>query len=218
MCFLKTNGSNDIINDANGDNINIILTDENADIKYYELGNDIIVEIVIDDVKSKLTIKEWQSDYNPQIPNQITIQEIDGTETVLSSNDIDNIKQRYPKVIINGTEGDDYLGAEGDNIIYAGEGNDFIDDWVGNDEIYAGSGDDYVEDWDGDNIIYTEEGNDSVNSGSGNDYIDGGSGDDNIRSGSGNDTILGGSGNDTIDSGSGDNIITTGSNQDYDYF
>lgn len=113
----------------------------------------------------------------------------------------------------------------GDDEITAGNGNNFIYDYDGNnvitigngknrvytgagwDEITTGNGDDYIVSDDGDDIILSGAGNDTIDGGLGNDAISGEGGNDYIIGGGGNDSIFGGKGSDTIDGGDGANTF-----------
>ena len=98
----------------------------------------------------------------------------------------------------NGTSSADTIfgykyGADIDNTIYAGAGNDRIYSYEGDDVIYGEAGHD---------DIYASAGNDTLNGGAGDDYLDGGSGDDIYIVTSGTDTISDNSGVDKIVFGS----------------
>ncbi|AFJ03706.1 Alkaline phosphatase [Methylophaga frappieri] len=100
-----------------------------------------------------------------------------------------------PVVTQHGTESDDVItGTYLNDTIYGYGGIDYIEASHGNNVIYAGDGDDTIhtnfENFEyGNNIIYGEGGDDYIIAGYGNDYINGGIGDDNIISGSGDDVI-----------------------------
>jgi len=64
----------------------------------------------------------------------------------------------------------------------------------GNDLIYAGLGDDIINAGNGDNTIYAAEGNNQITTGIGDDLIYAGSGNNVISTGTGNDTVYVGSG------------------------
>ena len=78
--------------------------------------------------------------------------------------------------------GGSYYNYSGDEVFYAGAGNDSIYGYDGNDTIYAGDGDDYLYGGDGDDILVA---------GAGNDYMQGGYGADTYihTRGEGNSTI-----------------------------
>ena len=90
----------------------------------------------------------------------------------------------------HGTDDDDLINPiTVNNIIYGGDGSDWIEAGDGNDWLYGGSGND---------IIYGQEGNDTLSGDDGVDIIFGGEGSDWIEAGDGNDWLYGGSGNDVI--------------------
>ncbi|MGL1919994.1 MAG: cadherin-like domain-containing protein [Hyphomicrobiales bacterium] len=76
--------------------------------------------------------------------------------------------------------------------------NDIILAGAGNDKVYAGKGDDYVEGGFGSDIIFGQEGDD---------VIDGGAQDDAIYDDLGDNVVIGGAGNDLIETGAGDDLI-----------
>ena len=99
-----------------------------------------------------------------------------------------------------------------DDLIYGSDGNDSLFADEGNDVVYGGKSDDSVSGGPGDDILYGEEGNDSVNGDEGNDQIYAGEGDDILNGGNGNDTYIFdlGDGNDIIDEkkgGGNDKIV-----------
>jgi|GEM_PF-1733159 len=123
--------------------------------------------------------------------------------------------------IFVGTSGDDDAildGSAANEIFYALEGNDLVDDAGagndavygndGNDTVYGQDGNDIVTGDDGNDIVTGDDGNDSLYGGTGNDTMDGGTGDDFIDGESGNDIIDTGTGNDTVLGGLGDDQIT----------
>ena len=68
----------------------------------------------------------------------------------------------------------------------------------GHDVIFAFQGDDFIETGNGDNVVHAAEGNDVVIAGEGMDRIDGGDQDDWIVAGLGDDNVIGGEGNDVL--------------------
>ena len=77
----------------------------------------------------------------------------------------------------------------------------------GNDLIYLGNGSNYVQAGSGNTTIFGGMGNDWLIAGSGNDFVRGGGGNTHIEGGSGSATLLGGDGNNTIIGGSGNATI-----------
>ena len=93
-------------------------------------------------------------------------------------------------------------------------------DGLGNDTIFGGSGDEYIElangnDYvdlgSGNSSVYAGMGSDTIIAGTGADLVSGGGGTEYIYGGSGKDTLTGGDGNNTIIGGSGQSIITSAS-------
>ncbi len=104
-----------------------------------------------------------------------------------------------------------------DDVVYAGNGNDFVFTAGGNDEVNAGDGDDVVFGWGGNDSISGDDGNDvlvgdndvsalSIDN-HGNDYIDGGNGNDVIFGNGGNDDLFGGTGDDQMQGNEGDDYL-----------
>jgi Ca2+-binding RTX toxin-like protein len=107
-----------------------------------------------------------------------------------------------------------YLGLDGQDMIFAGAGNNQVygddnDDWIwtagDNDTVYGGSGNDHMWLYGGNDSAYGESGNDSIDGGARADWIEGGFGDDTIRGGDGpslidsdQDSMWGGDGTDTV--------------------
>ena len=89
----------------------------------------------------------------------------------------------------------------GGNVVFAGDGNDWIESGDGDDYIAAGAGDDYVDAGGGANQVLLQAGDDIAVAGSGNDLILGGSGRDLIVGGGGEDRLLGGQDDDLLVSG-----------------
>jgi Ca2+-binding RTX toxin-like protein len=94
------------------------------------------------------------------------------------------------QINFNGTDGDDWLYANGlDNIIRGYAGNDVIYGFDGNDTVYAGEGNDTISTAQGNDVIYAGGGNDTVYGGSGDDLIDLGRGDGWVDGGAGLDAL-----------------------------
>jgi VCBS repeat-containing protein len=93
---------------------------------------------------------------------------------------------------------DSLLSSLGDDTIYAGRGNDYVDASLGNDLVYGDDGNDR---------LYASLGNDTVYGGNGDDIIDGNMGNDILRGGTGNDTLDGGLDNDLIKGDVGDDLL-----------
>lgn len=105
-----------------------------------------------------------------------------------------------------------FEGSEpGDNLIYAGAGNDSVLAGFGADTVHGGAGDDTLVGYgtyesqgllslarslDGPDQLYGGPGNDLLIGGGGNDFLDGGPGNDTLVGSTGVDTLIGGPGHD----------------------
>ena len=105
---------------------------------------------------------------------------------------------------LEGTSAPDTLiGASNDATkVTAGDGDDLIMTFDGNDYLSGDAGDDNIWANDGDDIIYGGAGNDIIDPGDGDDKIYAGAGDDTIKLSAGFDFEDGGEGNDTLKIGS----------------
>lgn len=95
-----------------------------------------------------------------------------------------------------------------------GAGNDTALGTFGNDSIFGGTGDDYIDSWGGNDTVYGGAGNDTVLGGGDNDLLHGGDGNDVMQGWTGNDTLYGGAGNDTLQSWEGNELIDGGNDAD----
>jgi Ca2+-binding RTX toxin-like protein len=92
--------------------------------------------------------------------------------------------------LFNGNDGnDDVFAGNGDDIIFGDAGNDFLVGGDGNDRLFGGIGDDYLS---------GSSGNDQLTGGSGINTLSGGGGDDFINADYMLDTVDGGTGNDFL--------------------
>lgn len=107
----------------------------------------------------------------------------------------------------HGTKGDDQMlpYSTGNNLFYAGDGNDHVIGNIGHDVMFGESGDDHLE---------GRGGNDQLWGGNGNDWLEGGSGDDHLAGMAGDDRLDGGDGNDLFIDGEGNDIMTGGAGSD----
>ncbi|MFN3926899.1 MAG: calcium-binding protein [Pseudanabaenaceae cyanobacterium] len=118
--------------------------------------------------------------------------------------------------ILVGTAANEYFESGlGDDIVFAGDGNNIVFGGLGNDYIQTGKGDDRIFSEGGDNTIVAGSGNDYIETGKGDDKILAGDGNDIIVAGAGDDYIEGGAGNDSIFASAGNNIIFAGAGDDY---
>ena len=114
-----------------------------------------------------------------------------------------------------GGRADDFIdGGAGNDFIVGGSGWDVLNGDAGRDIIYGGSGDDLIDGGSGRDFLIGGSGFDDINGGSGNDYVSGGSGNDNLFGGSGRDYIVGGSGNDVIGGGTENDALVGGHGND----
>lgn len=140
------------------------------------------------------------------------------------ANDIDRIDGKAGNDLIYAGFGEDVVaGRTGDDTIYGGPGNDLIlghrgDDTIygglSNDRLWGGGGDDTI--WGGAerDEVYGEADSDILYGNDGPDTIHGGRGNDVIYGGNGDDTIRGNEGADTIYPGPGNNSILGRSPED----
>jgi Ca2+-binding RTX toxin-like protein len=155
---------------------------------------------------------------------------------------IDNIINGGPGLLIGTPRNDAYFGSNSPNIfdaltgndnLYGGEfkdifngnqDNDFIDGNKGDDLLFGGKGNDILLGGFGEDIISGNDGNDAINGqedndlilgNRGNDFIDGGKGNDILSGGKAEDLILGSQGNDTLFGELGDDTLCGGAGDDF---
>jgi Ca2+-binding RTX toxin-like protein len=155
---------------------------------------------------------------------------------------IDNIINGGPGLLIGTPRNDAYVGSNSPNIFDAltgndhlfggefkdifngNEGNDFIDGNKGDDLLFGGKGNDILLGGFGEDLIFGNEGNDSINGqedndlilgNRGNDFIDGGKGKDILFGAKAEDLILGSEGNDTLFGQLGDDTLCGGAGDDF---
>lgn len=130
--------------------------------------------------------------------------------------------------VLRGTEGRDFIcGLLGNDVIHglggadliladtttffgnvgAAGGNDIVFAGAGDDEILPGPGNDVVHGQDGDDFLALAVGDDIGNGGAGNDFINGGFGRDIANGGAGDDSVAGGFHNDVVNGGPGDDFV-----------
>ncbi|QHQ33766.1 calcium-binding protein [Algicella marina] len=98
--------------------------------------------------------------------------------------------------------GDVFAGA-GDDIVWGGDGDDFLDLGSGNDTGVGGAGQDELRGAAGNDIISGGLGDDELVGGGGADTLQGGAGDDILRDFGGDDLLNGGTGDDSLAGGAG---------------
>ena len=101
------------------------------------------------------------------------------------------------------------IGDKGDDSIYGGSSSEGRDQ-NGNDQLYGGEGDDYINGNRGDDKLSGSRGNDTINGGKNDDILYGGIGNDRINGDKGEDTLIGGEGNDSLNGGQGDDLLYGG--------
>lgn len=115
------------------------------------------------------------------------------------------------RLIVDGGNGDDTIDASAARLgsarfeVRGGDGSDTITGSQTEDILFGGNGDDF---------IVAAGGNDTVDGEAGADVIDGGDGDDSLRGGADDDTIDGGAGADTVDGGLDNDVISGGDGDD----
>jgi len=100
-----------------------------------------------------------------------------------------------------GTPGDDFIDCSGSSlnmVIFGLGGDDFLIGGRGNDIINAGEGDDWVFSRGGNDILIGGPGNDALFAGFGADWVRGGDGNDVLFGGAGDDLLFGGKGLDSL--------------------
>ena len=103
---------------------------------------------------------------------------------------------------ITGTSASEVInGTNGDDVIFAGGGNDTVNGLGGNDRICGSTGDD---------TLNGGLGNDKIKGGGGNDILNGNEGDDKLKGGGGNDTLSGIPGTDIDLAGKGTDACDSG--------
>ncbi len=110
--------------------------------------------------------------------------------------------------------GDNAAGND-DDVIEAYGGNDKVFAGLGNDIVYGGDGNDFISGGMGDDTLYGDAGDDTINGDEGNDTIFGGAGADHSEMGTGNDTFYGGAGDDWVNGDYGNDVLHGGTGNDF---
>src|SRR6056297_260659 len=148
--------------------------------------------------------------------------------TLSAAQDELNIDGIYGVYVVDGSAGDDSIGAgysdaqgdtrdgaDGDSdLIDAGAGNDFVSAGAGNDTVFGGDGADEIFGDIGDDVLYGGGGNDTLLGGAGTDDLQGGTENDLLFGGADNDTLSGDAGEDTLRGGDGDDQLFGGAGND----
>jgi hypothetical protein len=95
------------------------------------------------------------------------------------------------------------LADAGFDTVYAGDGDDFVNQAQDDDQSWGGAGDDWIRGGTGNDTIWGGTGNDKLVSTDGNDDIHGGDGDDLVAGGIGNDNLWADAGTDVVSCSSG---------------
>jgi len=127
---------------------------------------------------------------------------------------IDNIINGGPDLVIGTPRNDAYFGSNSPNVFDALSGNDNLFGGEFNDTFNANKGNDFLDGNKGDDILVAGEGNDIVLGGFGEDLIYGDDGNDTINGQEDNDLIYGQRGNDFIDGAKGNDVVIGGKSQD----
>lgn len=126
-----------------------------------------------------------------------------------------------PDGVVNGTDGNDFIGlaytdAQGDqvtndaahgDVVSAGAGNDTVYLHAGDDIAYGGSGNDKLFGSQGNDRLWGQQGDDELHGYDGDDFISGGAGNDLLAGYAGKDNIHGGADNDTLYGYADDDVL-----------
>ena len=216
----------DSVVDAGGDDtIKFVWRDEQSNLQIKNLhtvGNDLVVEMI--GSSNIMTIKgafaeetrienmiyyhaagDWGDGLNARLFKFGEAVSGVGGHLVVGTNGNDTVTL---------TEGDisgvSIWGANGDDHITSGDGNQWIWGGNGDDIVESGAGNDTIFGDDGNDTIYAGDGNDTVYGSDGDDILDAGEGDDNVSGGAGNDIVYMSPGTDIEDGGDGIDTIILG--------
>ena len=153
---------NNIINDVLGDNIEITMNFETANIQYEKEESDLIIKIEDGDNIGTVKLINWFNEENPQRPNELKIKDSNRNEAdkSITVEEIHGIigydpNQTDGTIVINGSENSDFVeGSEANEEIHLGSGNDFVNAMDGDDIIHAGAGEDYIITGAGNDTVY----------------------------------------------------------------
>ncbi|MES2497761.1 MAG: calcium-binding protein [Pseudomonadota bacterium] len=114
-------------------------------------------------------------------------------------------------IVMGGAGGDRLVAGSGNDHLYGASPDGGPD---GDDVINAGGGSDYVQGNAGIDMLYGEDGSDRINGGAGDDRVFGGNGHDVVNGNRDNDTIFGEAGNDILRGGQGKDSLIGGDGDD----
>ncbi|MBD2085341.1 hypothetical protein NDI49_24745 [Trichocoleus sp. ST-U3] len=116
----------------------------------------------------------------------------------------DVVYAKAGKDYVNGWNGNDSLyGEAGKDTLLGGFGNDYLNGGYGKDKLYGEAGNDILDGLNGNDSLYGDAGDDLLMGWSGNDWLSGGDGNDVLKGQVGKDTLGGGFGNDRLTGGEG---------------
>jgi len=90
------------------------------------------------------------------------------------------------------------LTDKGDDTVWGGAGDDFVNGYTGDETVYGGDGNDWIRTGQDNDIVYGDGGDDEIIAGDGNDEVHGGLGTDKAGGGPGSDELWGNQGPDNI--------------------
>ncbi len=160
---------------------------------------------------------------------------LDGSDTVFGGAGDDTIYGGSPRFdTVDGVATIQDYGSTAQDIIFAGQGNDWVQASYGSDTVGGGTGADTLKGGAGHDVFYGgkgdadavgtndviegEDGNDLVFASGGNDRASGGADNDTLFGGQGDDTLAGDGGHDELYGGDGDDLLSGGSGSDVFYF
>lgn len=108
------------------------------------------------------------------------------------------------------------LTDKGDDTVWGGAGDDFVNGYTGVETVHGGAGNDWIRTGLDNDIVYGDAGDDEVIAGEGNDEIHGGADTDKVGGGPGNDTLWGDAGSDNVVCADGVDVAYVDSGDDTD--
>ena len=181
-------------------------------IREFELDKDVIdLRLLPEAIRySELTIVDMEDGCGVKITHEA----LDGSIEIrgIAASDLSASNFRMPdgettKITIGGAwftrPTDPFNGSNSSQLFMEDESGGTAFGNGGQDRIFGGEGDDYIDGGSSADTLYGEEGDDTVEGGSGNDRLFGGEGDDVLDGGTGDDLLVGGEGNDQLTGGAG---------------